>query len=345
MRQPAQANTIMKNVFAAYYPPTEERLAELWQDAVIVFDASALLNLYTYSDSTRNAILDLLESIKDRLWLPYQYALEFHRNRRKTIRGQQREYRSASKVVDEIRKSVSRLTPCCRDRYIRDEIHQKFEALVSEAKDGLDKRKDEHESLLKDDPHRERIAALFGNRVGGPPALDQQDERATEADKRYRLYIPPGYMDSKKPAKGVGHPYGDYFGWCEVLQHSKEKNRPAIVVTDERKPDWWLIDNDRKVVSPRPELISEFEAIVGKPFYLYTFDRFVQESHERLRKLPEDAVLEAKEREEFAPALVSDDLFLDDDLESDVPEAGGEDKRGATTSGGKPSQPKSKLKN
>ena len=46
-----------------------------------MLDANVLLNMYTYSIQTREVFLGILNSLADRIWLPYQAAREYHRNR------------------------------------------------------------------------------------------------------------------------------------------------------------------------------------------------------------------------------------------------------------------------
>ena len=76
----------MKNLFASYYELSESRIKEIWSNSLIVFDANVLLNLYRYNKSTRDDFFRLMKSYKNRLWIPYQVALEFHRNREKVVK-------------------------------------------------------------------------------------------------------------------------------------------------------------------------------------------------------------------------------------------------------------------
>ena len=50
---------------------------KVWQNGIIVFDTNVLLNLYRYNEETRNELLKLMKSYQNRLWMPYQVALEF----------------------------------------------------------------------------------------------------------------------------------------------------------------------------------------------------------------------------------------------------------------------------
>jgi len=52
----------LRDQFPGYYRRTEEELQRIWEDGLFVLDANVLLNLYRYSEDTRNDLLtDLCE--------------------------------------------------------------------------------------------------------------------------------------------------------------------------------------------------------------------------------------------------------------------------------------------
>ena len=71
----------MRNVIKEFLEPSNTDKRQLWEKAVFVFDTNVLLNLYRYSSKTRNSLLDAFESLKERVWIPYQVAHEFMRRR------------------------------------------------------------------------------------------------------------------------------------------------------------------------------------------------------------------------------------------------------------------------
>ena len=71
-------------------------------------------SLYRYSTKTRDELLDLLNSLKERLWVPHQAAVEYERNRLSVI-GQQhaaygRTLSAFAKSIGAIRAEFSQLT-------------------------------------------------------------------------------------------------------------------------------------------------------------------------------------------------------------------------------------------
>jgi hypothetical protein len=75
----------MKNNFLGYYEPTKEQTDTSWETGVFAFDANTLLNLYRYTEETRKDFLSALHALKNRIYLPYQSAVEYHRSRRSLI--------------------------------------------------------------------------------------------------------------------------------------------------------------------------------------------------------------------------------------------------------------------
>jgi hypothetical protein len=64
-----RADTITKKVY-----PSKDELKALYDEAILVFDTSALLNLYGLGEETLQAVLKVCDRFGDRLWLPYQTA-------------------------------------------------------------------------------------------------------------------------------------------------------------------------------------------------------------------------------------------------------------------------------
>jgi len=60
----------MKKVFSAYYRPTEQEFQELWKSCLFVLDANVLLNLYRYSERTREEFVRILSEVRPRLNIP-----------------------------------------------------------------------------------------------------------------------------------------------------------------------------------------------------------------------------------------------------------------------------------
>lgn len=71
----------MKDLFPGYYRPTQEEFEALWKTATFVFDTNVLLHIHRRNKQTRRAILDTFKKLGERLWLPYEVAAEYQRNK------------------------------------------------------------------------------------------------------------------------------------------------------------------------------------------------------------------------------------------------------------------------
>ena len=75
----------MKSKFPEYFKLNEKDIRSLWQNALFTLDTSILLNLYRYSNETREEFLKILNKLEDRIWIPHQSAQEFFNNRLNVI--------------------------------------------------------------------------------------------------------------------------------------------------------------------------------------------------------------------------------------------------------------------
>ncbi len=53
----------MKNTFPGFVKKTKEEIQFLWENSTICFDANVLLNLYRYSNNTKDALIDLIKNL------------------------------------------------------------------------------------------------------------------------------------------------------------------------------------------------------------------------------------------------------------------------------------------
>ena len=96
----------MKTLFKEYFYPSETDIKEVWNDSLIVFDTCALLNLYRYTEKTRDDFVNLLESNKERLWIPYQVAMEFLQDKKDVIKSQEKAYDKINQSFEEALKKI-----------------------------------------------------------------------------------------------------------------------------------------------------------------------------------------------------------------------------------------------
>lgn len=287
----------MKEKFGGFYRPTSSEFKKLWETCVFILDANVILGLYRYPESARKDLVKILNSIKDRTWIPYHAALEFERNRLNVIAEQQNRFTEVRKVLADVKNKLEtgfsnlqlnkRHSSIDPTDFLEDvkRIFANFNAHLLTAERG-------HTEVSDEDKIREEISSLYAGKIGDPPKDQKElDGVYLEGESRYRNRIPPGYMDQDKK-KGADSDlfsygglafrkvYGDWILWKEIIEHAKNaKLKSVIFVTDDYKEDWWMQveSKGRKTIGPRPELIDEIKRVAGvEIFYMYNSEQFMK---------------------------------------------------------------------
>lgn len=127
----------------------------------------------------------------------------------------------------------------------------------------------------------DEITKLFDTKIGNGFSKEDLKKFYAEGKDRYADFIPPGFSDQEaKKKKGDRHIYGDLLIWKELIQFTKQEKKPLIFVTDDRKEDWWTIENG-KTIRPREELVKEFHDSTGIRILIYNADTFLKFAKER----------------------------------------------------------------
>ncbi|WP_283636944.1 PIN-like domain-containing protein [Aquaticitalea lipolytica] len=264
----------MKSKFPGYFKLNESEISSLWDKALFTLDANILLNLYRYSDETKENFFKILEKIKDRVWIPHQSAQEFFDNRLNEIGKQEKAYDDAVSALNSIETEFknSRQHP-----FISSKLLKRYTALSEEICKELTANKEFHNRRINDDDILVRIEELFNGKVGNEFDNETIDKLCEEGKVRFANKIPPGYKDSDKKddTEKDLRKYGDLIVWKQILAQAKELKVNVILVTDDRKEDWWVRFKG-KTVSPRPELIKEFQSETEQLFHMYQSDRFLE---------------------------------------------------------------------
>jgi hypothetical protein len=267
----------MKDLFPGYYRLSNSEFDQLWKTCLFSFDASVLLNLYHYSDATRSAFLDILASVKARLWLPHQAALEYQRNRIRAICQEFEPYDQMKKQLKDIDET---LQSSSKHPFIEaDEITAEFHGLAQKLIEQLDKGQKAHEAFLRNsDPIQMKLTELFEGSTGAPCTPERLDQIARDGKDRYARRTPPGFADQNKD-----EPYGDLIIWTQLLEKAKTAKGGLIFVTDDLKEDWWWKHKDRRM-GPHPLLRQEMKEVADCEFYLYTGESFMDLAEYHLDK-------------------------------------------------------------
>lgn len=212
----------MRRSFIGYYRPTEEEFERLWESCYFVLDANVLLNLYRYSKDTADVLFGILNRIKERLWIPYQAALEYHERRIDVVLQQKKVYGDLLKNLKGVHdKLKSILEPVKRHSLIDvspwlDEINNFFSKISEE----IINIELQHPDMIVEDPKKDKITEILEGKVGQPFSQEKIKEIYRIGEERYKDRIPPGYNDLDKEDE---RKFGDLIIWFEIIEHFKEK--------------------------------------------------------------------------------------------------------------------------
>ncbi|MBR7988028.1 PIN domain-containing protein [Burkholderia cenocepacia] len=301
----------MKELFHGYYNPTNEELQNLWGTAIFVFDTNTLLNLYRYSDSTRENLLNLISKLNDNVSIPHQVAKEFFENRFHVIFEQVSAYKDLHREIlaaeEQLIKTVQKLRR--HPTLDKDEVQQKVDFAFSSLKSEIKILEEKHPDLTQFDSVLDKVTAILSDKLRAPASEADQKTNEKWAEERFNKGIPPGTADKNKTGDKK---LGDGLIWREILDLAKETSRPVVFVTDDVKDDWWLRINGR-TIGPLPELRQEFYLIANQRFHMYRTEQFIKYGSEyfQLRvdneTLDEAAFVRELTKESHTPKIINNE--------------------------------------
>lgn len=285
-------------MFKDYYDLKDKDYNDIWSNCLFVVDANVLLNLYRYSEATQKELLNILQKLSDKLWLPHQVALEYHSNRLAVIYEQRDVLEQITNNLNQTEKDMKnklielfdknkRNHPFLDINQINKEIEEFFKKLVSDINDS----KSSYPNLIEEDIILNQVTTLFDNKVGEHYSNEQLEEIYDDGKKRYSNKVPPGYKDEKdKKDKRkyykdivIQDMYGDLIVWKQLIDKAKNEEKPVVFVTDDNKEDWWEKVRGR-TIGPRRELINEFMFETKQSILMYNTDRFMEYASKFLRE-------------------------------------------------------------
>ena len=300
----------------------------LWEKALFVFDSSALLNFYGYSEKTRQEIFDdVFKKLADRLWMTNQTEYEYLKNRERLLLSPKSLYddllatyfdsKPFGVFKNQFNQLISRTKedtkhPHFEKGYFQDfqtkleQFDLELQVFTKELKEKIEKKKSEIDFIQKNDSLNTAIYKYFQITEGYD--FKKLVEIAKDGEFRYKNQIPPGYEDEKKVGLAA---YGDLVIWNQILALAKEKILPVILIIDDLKIDWCYQNKEDKNIadSPREELIKEFQDYCGNDFWLYSSTQFLQKSTEYLATtIGDELIQEVNESNQFVgrPYLEAD---------------------------------------
>ncbi|WP_432701992.1 PIN-like domain-containing protein [Lysinibacillus sphaericus] len=278
-------------VFREFFFNEKLDFKNLGEDTIVIFDTNTLLNIYRYSNDTREKLIKEISNIRKNIWMPYQVGLEFNLNRRNVIeklkKGQEDK---KSEIKDTITKSINVLSQRVTDislkstdaKLKKNQINEFInERLTTFNKELIEKVEELYKMLDLEKDLASEIATIFDEKIGECYTQEQLNEKLKDATSRYERKIPPGYQDSKK--NGVVYyngiefeeKFGDLIVWNQILDRaSVDDINKVVFVTDDNKEDWWY-NCENKTIGPRAELKNEMQRVANADFYMLNANSFL----------------------------------------------------------------------
>lgn len=303
------------------YQLNDAREKDLWHEAIIVFDSSALLDLYFLPIPTRTKLFELFtKDLKDRLWIPSHVNYEYHKNREKAISNPISEkYEPLKKNnLEAIKKSLSSISKdlkSLKDITRKDDKHphipqeqieefikkgevfqREYEAFEKAILEQIENAIDDIKQVSADDDVLKVIAELF--QVGRYYSFNEILDITKEGKHRYEFSIPPGYKDKEDKEKIGTQIFGDLIIWKQLIEYASEQKKPILFVCNDLKEDWCNLQNGRsekRIASPREELIKEIYDTARVGFWMYDLSQFLYKLNKYF-----DAKIETKKIENLS---------------------------------------------
>ncbi|WP_435283072.1 PIN domain-containing protein [Streptomyces koelreuteriae] len=254
---------------------------------MIALDTNVLLELYRFTPEARNELLDVIEQLRDRIWVPNQVASEYYSRRIDAVKERLKLHEAIPKSLDELkRKALQELQLFIKRCSLTDDDKKKLVAPIEAAFSGATEEVRRHsnafdlslERVVNDDPILSRLARILDDRVGQPFTAEETESLIKEAERRYAEKIPPGYKDAGKDENA----HGDFFVWEQMLREVVTREASLLFVTNDAKEDW-IAKEGGLVIGAQPELIAEFKRRRnGGDFLIVQLSSFLKYAKEEL---------------------------------------------------------------
>ncbi|GAA1870919.1 hypothetical protein GCM10009687_43380 [Asanoa iriomotensis] len=270
---------------------------------MVVLDANVLLDAYRFTPDSRADLLNAIRAVGERLWIPHQVALEFHKNRADVIASHGGSYKEAIEAISRFKADVEKeLKPKVANFVKRVALPERAgESILGKVLDGLgaaiaqlEQLRDRHgigADAMRRDPIYEQLEKLLDGKVGAPLADADEKAARTEAARRVKEKVPPGFGDV-----GKSDPAGDYLLWRQTLNEARDRQLPLLFVTRDTTKDDWVWRPSGRTLGALPDLVAEAKREAGVDFVLLTTQSFLHHARTSLKAdVSEDTIQQAAE--------------------------------------------------
>ena len=280
---------------------------ELWGKAVFVFDTSSILEMYYYSEPSRQQIFNkLFPAIKGQLWITDHTSYEYLKNRESVIKKsfsekyskiKKDQLKSIDTGITSINNSLKEISDRTKNKDIHPFLNQsifeevnksielfknEFDSFQKKFDEEVNEREKELKKLETQDDIHKSIVKYF--KITDRYEFSTIESIINASDARFSNNIPPGFKDAQGGNKKDGlQRFGDLIIWHQLLDLANKLDKPIIFITNDSKEDWWdTVKEDRERLRPKEDLIVEFKSKTKKQFWAYSFSDFLYKAKEIL---------------------------------------------------------------
>lgn len=286
------------------------------ENHLIVLDTNILLELYRQPANISIDVIDVLERIIDKIYIPRQVYNEYIKNYQTICGSEKKKYqRVSTELSQEVRKFQESIDAKIREyrkhNYtdiveLQNNLNNKLIEITAIVDEYVNSHKEEIDfnlEFLENDKVKEFVERLKNqNCIGDDISFSGKIKILNEGKIRYDNLIPPGYLDSEK--EGMDK-FGDLFVWKDMISIAKNKNANLIFVCNDFKEDWWEKDKET-LIDLRKELCKEFkESNYFLDIHFLTLEKFFSYITEELKMGKSKSALQLS-AEEDAKIMLSD---------------------------------------
>lgn len=347
-----ELETIMIDYYGKYYLSSDKILEMLRSTtpSSIVFDTSALLALYFYSENTQNEIFSkIFGYCYDRLWIPAQAFFEYQKNHGKVSKKPIDTYKAlidsnckdggyikkilaeCENVKNKSLKNIEGQLNAAIEKTKKNDIHPYVESSeYDNLRNYIDNFKEQiYVFYDKLKSYSENYDQLINGMIQRLESSDDPVYKTVSTkfkigsefsyDQMMEIAVEGSKRYSEQIPPGyeddekIGlQKYGDLFFWKQLLKYANSKpKKDILLITNDKKEDWF---EDNKL-TPRFELLKEFNSLTGKNIWILSLKDFIFNVNTIIDKQLDNEAIDEVENMETK----SNSIFYDlDTLENSV---------------------------
>lgn len=300
------------DIYEKYYL-SDEKIDEILKNGIVIFDTSALLDLYYYSKSSQEVIFDkIFGFFSDRLWISAQVYFEFLKNKSDVAEKPIASYNNLIhdpkgkadgghidkivKLSEELPLKLSLIKNQMKTLKEKTIHEEKYPNISSSEYTDFDRAIENLDCQIKEFiANANRFSSTFKNAVDMKIELikkEKEEDRVLQAiDSKFKIGQELTYEQQMIISREGAFRYAEQIppGYKDAEEKIGMQKYGDLFAwkqilelgSKEKKPILLIINDvkedwyDKELEAPRYELLKEFQSICKQPFWTYTMKQFI----------------------------------------------------------------------